>query len=309
VHLSPPPAAPESTELGAGALADSDLSSHGKPLRVDVDLVLVSVNVTDARNRPVTTLEKPEFCLYEDNREQQIRYFSTEDAPISVGVILDMSGTMSNKIDTAREAIGEFFKNAHPEDDYFVVTFADRPELTADTTQSIGHIQASLATVKPAGYTALLDAIYLGVTKLRSARYQRRALLIISDGGDNNSRFNLREMKDIVAEADVEIYAIGIFDDSFPIVKSIEERLGKRLLTQITEASGGRTIAVEKASRIPQIAATISRELRNQYVLGYRPSNIAWNGKWRKIRVRVTPKTKAMPVQASYRKGYSAPAD
>jgi Ca-activated chloride channel homolog len=308
VHVLPPPAR-KAADSRAGALAEGELSAFSKPLRVDVDLVLVSVIVADGENRPVTALGKHDFSVYENNKEQQIRYFSNEDGPISVGVIMDLSGTMSNKIDTAREAMVEFFNNANSQDDYFVITFSDRPELTADTTQSLGNIQASLAMVKPAGYTALLDAVYLGLKKLHSARYQRRALLIISDGGENNSRYTLREMKDIVAESGVEIYAIGIFDDSFPLVGSIEEQLGKRVLTQLTDAAGGRTIPVEQVSTVPQIAAIISRELRNQYLLGYRPSNVVRDGKWRKIRVRVTPGTNTLRVQPFYRRGYMAPAD
>ena len=160
-----------------------------KPLRVDVDLVLVPVNVTDAMNRPVTDLKKQNFALYEGEREQQIRYFSTEDAPISVGVILDLSKSMSDKIDVAREALGEFFATSNPDDDYFVIAFSDRPELLADSTQSIGDIRAKLAAATPSGHTALLDAIYMGMTKMRAARYQRRALVIISDGGDNHDSF------------------------------------------------------------------------------------------------------------------------
>jgi Ca-activated chloride channel family protein len=286
--------------------SDPALQAHVKPLRVDVDLVMLSVTVTDPMNRPVINLEKQDFTLYESDKKQVIRYFSTEDAPISVGLILDLSGTMSNKLDIEREAISEFFKNANPQDDYFVITFTDRPQVIADTTQSIGDIQAKLATANPAGYTALLDAVYLGVAKLRKAQYQRRALLIISDGGENASHYKLREIKKLVEEDDIGIYAIGIFDEGMPILRSIEEQFGKHLLTQVTGATGGRTIAVDNAARVPEAAAAISRELRSQYVLGYRTSNSTKDGKWRNIRV-LTKKLAGGPrFQTYHRKGYKA---
>jgi Ca-activated chloride channel family protein len=283
---------------------DPTLDAHVKPLRVDVDLVLVPVTVTDPVNRPVVNLEKQDFSLYEAGQQQEIRYFSTEDPPISVGLILDLSGTMRNKIQIEREAVGEFFKNANPQDDYFVITFTSRPEIVAEPTQSIGDIQAKLATANPAGYTALLDAIYLGVHKLRHARYPRRALLIISDGGDNASRYKLREIKKLVEEADVGIYAIGIFDEGLPVLRSIEEEFGKHLLNQVTEATGGRTVAVTNAARVPEVAAELSRDLRTQYVLGYRAKNSARDGKWRTIRVVARKPPDGQRLQTYHRKGY-----
>lgn len=290
--------------------SESALNVHMRHLRVEVDVVQVPVAVTDAANRPVTDLQKPDFTLYEGNQQQQIQYFSKEDAPISVGLILDVSKSMSNKIDTERAAVAEFFKNANPQDDYFVITLSDRPRLTADTTQSLDEIEQKLALVIPSGNTALLDAIYLGVTKMRSARYQRRALLIISDGGDNHSRYNAKEIKSLVQETDVLMYSIGIFDDMpVPGFKTIEEKLGKRLLTEITEATGGRTIAADNRKKVPEITATVSRELRQQYVLGYRPSNALHDGKWRKIKVRVTESAGVPPLRAYYKPGYLAPAE
>jgi Ca-activated chloride channel family protein len=301
VPLTMPGTPPSAT--AAETMSDPKIEAHVKPLRVDVDLVLVPVTVTDAMNHPIINLQKQDFTVYESDKKQEIRYFSTEDAPISVGLILDISGTMSKKVEIERQAIDEFFKNANPQDDYFVITFSDRPEIVADTTQSIGDIQAKLATTNPAGYTALLDAVYLGVAKLRNAQYQRRALLIISDGGENASHYKLREIKKLVEEADIGIYAIGVFDEGLPILRSIEEQFGKHLLTQVTAATGGRTIAVDNAARVPEAAAAISRELRSQYVLGYRASNSAHDRKWRKIKV-LTKKLRGDPrLQTYHRKG------
>ena len=287
---------------------DSAINTHTKPLRADVDLVLIPTTVTDGRNRPVTDLHRQNFTIYEENEPQQIRNFSTEDAPISVGLILDVSKSMTNKIETERAAVAEFFKSANPDDDYFVITLGDRPRIIADTTQSLDQIQAKLSLIIPNGNTALLDGIYLGVDKLSSARYQRRALVIISDGGDNHSHYTPKETKSLLQEADVLIYAIGIFDNMpVPVFKTIEEKLGKRLLTEMTEASGGRTIAADSREKVPEIAAAVSRELREQYVLGYRSTNGLHDGKWRKIKLQVTASEGVPPLHAYYKKGYIAP--
>jgi Ca-activated chloride channel family protein len=303
VHVVPreKPAAAVSRELN---VPEQALIPHTKPIRADVNVVLVPVTVTDTRNRPVLGLDKEDFRLYEGEEPQHIRYFSSEDGPISIGILLDLSKSMSNKIDTAREALSEFFRTAHPDDDYFVVTFANRPQVMADVTQSIGTIQAKLGQATPAGHTALLDAIYLGLSKARHSRYKRRALLIISDGGDNCSRYRSREIKSLVQESDVEIYAIGIFDSTF---KTPEEWAGKRLLNEITEATGGHTVAIGNVRQLPEVAAAISLELRSQYVLGYQPTNSARDGKWRKIKVRLAPEAKPEPAQIYSKRGYLAP--
>jgi Ca-activated chloride channel family protein len=299
----------------AGTASDENSSSEStlnpriKPLRVDVDLVLVPVTVTNPGNRPVLGLDANAFQLFENDQLQQVRYFSIEDAPISVGLLLDVSKSMRNKIETERAALREFFNNANPEDDYFAITFSSRPKVLAESTQSIGTIEAKLGAVTPDGNTALLDAVSLGVAKLRNARYQRRALLIISDGGDNNSRYHLREIKSLVQESDVMVYAIGIFDDlSLPLFKSLEEKMGKKWLDEITDASGGRTLIVDNLARLPEAAAAVSRELRNQYVLGYKPNNPVHDGSWRKIRVHITPTISEARLQAFYKRGYSAPS-
>jgi Ca-activated chloride channel family protein len=187
-----------------------------------------------------------------------------------------------------------------------VITFSDHPEIVADSTQSIGSIRGRLQSIVAEGHTALLDAIYLGETKLQHARYKRRALLIISDGGDNRSRFTASELKSMVEEEDATVYAIGLFDRIF---KTPEEWAGKRLLTQITEATGGRTLALSNPKDLPQAAAQISLEMRNQYVIGYRPSNPARNGKWRKIKVRVNPPAKTAQLQVYSKTRYRAPEE
>ncbi len=279
---------------------------RARPVRSDVELVLVPVTVTDAMNRPVTGLQKQDFKVFEGNEQQQIKYFSAEEPPISVGLLLDTSKSMANKFVTERLAVEEFFKNANPQDDYFVLTFSDQPRLLTNPTQSIDEIQQKLAADTPDGHTALLDAIYLAVARMQTARYQRRALLIISDGGDNHSRYGIKDIRNLVEEANVEVYAIGIFDSAF--FRSFEELMGRRWLGEITDVTGGKTVAAAGLEKVPEIAADISRQMRNQYVLGYRPPNLNHDGKWRKIKVHVAPSAGTQPIQTHYKKGYVASA-
>jgi len=274
---------------------------HGRPLHVDVDVVLVPVTVNDSRNRPVTTLNKQDFLLFEEDKRQEIRYFSREEAPLSIAILLDVSKSMSDKIDTERAAIVEFFNNANPDDEYFAITFSDRPRVMASSTKSINELQWKLMAMEPGGPTAMLDAVYLAESKLRSARYERKAIVIISDGGDNASRYTLREIKGLVRESDVQIYAIGLFDKFF--VGTLEEKLGKKWLSEITDATGGRTLTVDNRAKVSEAAATLSREMRNQYVLGYRP-NVAGVSGWRKIKVSVTQPDTEQRLHAHYKKGY-----
>ncbi len=284
---------------------DPRYKTHTKPMLVDVDLVLVNVTITDPMNRLVTGLDKDNFKLFEGNQEQVIRHFSSEDAPISLGVIFDISGSMKTKIEKAREAVVEFFKTANPQDEFFMITFGDRPELLADFTQSIEDIQSKLVFTIPDGRTALLDAIYFGVNKMKDAHNPKKALLIISDGGDNRSRYTDGEIKSMVKEADVQIYAIGIYDPNFP---TPEESAGPGLLSEITEVTGGRTFTLDNPNELTDVATKIGIELRNQYVLGYRPMNPVRDGRWRKIKVKLAPPKGLPPLTVYAKTGYYAPS-
>jgi Ca-activated chloride channel homolog len=282
------------------------LNSHIRPLKVDVDLVLVPVTITDPLNRLVTGLDKENFELFEGNAKEDIKTFSSEDAPVSLGVIFDSSGSMASKMDRAKDAVMEFFKTANPQDEFFMITFSDDPELVSDFTSSVDDIQSKLVFAVPQKRTALLDAIYMGITKMRQAKYAKKALLIISDGGDNHSRYTEGEIKSMVKEADVMIYAIGIYDRYFP---TEEERLGPALLGEITELTGGRAFTVENPNDLADVATKIGVELRNQYVLGYRPSKIVRDGKWRKIKVKLLPPKGLPPLRVYARTGYYAPQE
>jgi len=282
------------------------LSAHVRALKVDVDLVLVPVTITDPMNRLVTGLEKDNFQLFEGNSPQEIRTFSSEDAPVSLGVIFDSSGSMSSKMDRAKEAVIEFFKTANPQDEFFMITFSDEPEEVSDFTSSVDEIQNKLVFAVPRRRTALLDAIYMGISKMRQAKYPKKALLIISDGGDNHSRYTENEIKSLVKEADVMIYAIGIYDR---YASAVEERLGPQLLSDITELTGGRAFSIDNPNDLGDVATKIGVELRNQYVLGYRPNKVVRDGKWRKIKVKLLPPKGLPPLRVYARTGYYAPAE
>ena len=294
---APKPAVPQ---------ADPSLTTHTRPMRVDVNLVLVPVTVTDPDNRLVTGLEKENFQVTDAGVAQQIRHFSSEDAPVSIGVIFDVSGSMANKIDKSRDAIVEFFKTANPDDEFFVITFNDKPQILQDFTDRIEDIQEKLTTITPKDRTSLLDAIYLGMNKMRQAKYERKALLIVSDGGDNHSRYTENEIKSMVREADVQIYAIGIYDLN-PAMP--EEAKGPALLSEISDWTGGRTFPIDNVNELADVATKIGVELRNQYVLVYRPSKPGKDGKWRKIKVRLTPPKGLPPLHVFAKTGYYAPSE
>jgi Ca-activated chloride channel family protein len=280
----------------------------GKIIHTDVDLALVNVTVTDPYNRLVTGLETDNFRVFEDSVEQEIVNFSSEDVPISIGVIFDFSGSMSDKIGKARDAAVEFFKTANPQDEFFLVSFNERAELTSAFTNSVDDLQSRLMLTAAKGRTALLDAIYLGLSQMRGAHNAKRALLILSDGGDNHSRYNENDIKRLVREADTQLYAIGLFDPLGYRGRTPEELHGPALLNEITDLTGGRVFAVEHLSDLPDIATKIGMELRNQYVLGYRPSNHARDARWRKIKVRLRPPKGLPPLTVYAKTGYYAPA-
>ncbi|HEY4907751.1 MAG TPA: VWA domain-containing protein [Candidatus Acidoferrum sp.] len=277
-------------------------------LKLDVDLALVNVTVTDPYNRLVTGLDPDNFRVYEDNIEQEVVTFSSEDVPISIGVIFDMSGSMTNKIGKAREAAIQFFKTANPQDEFFLVSFNERAELTSAFTNSVEDLQSRMMLAAPKGRTALLDAIYLGLSQMRGAKNGKRALLILSDGGDNHSRYNESDIKRLVKEADTQLYAIGIFDPLGYRNRTPEELNGPSLLSEVTEMTGGRVFAVENLNDLPDIASKIGMELRNQYVLGYRPSNKAHDARWRKIKIKLRAPKGLPPLNVYSKTGYYAPS-
>lgn len=278
-------------------------------IRVETQLVLINVTVTDPMNRFVTGLEKEHFQLYEDKVLQTITQFSSEDAPLSVGLVFDASGSMGSKLQKSRQAAAQLFRTANPEDEFFLIHFNDRPELVVPFTTNTEEIQNRLTFTQARGRTALLDGVYMAMNEMHKARNPRKAIIILSDGGDNSSRYTESEIKNAVREADVQVYAIGIFEPIAGRGRTAEELAGPGLLTELAEATGGRHFPVENINELPDVAAKIGIELRNQYVLGYTPSNQARDGKYRKVQVKLKQPRGLPPLRAFYRLGYYAPSN
>jgi len=286
----------------------SELERGPASLRIDTTLVQINVTVTDPLNRFVTGLEKEHFKLFEDKVEQNILTFSSEDAPLSIGLVFDTSGSMGPKLQKSRQAAAQFFKTANPEDEFFLIEFNDRPELVVPFTADTEEIQNRLTFAQSKGRTALLDGVYMAMNQMKKARNPRKAILIISDGGDNNSRYTESEIKNTVREADVQIYGIGIFEAIGARGRTPEELSGPGLLSEVAELTGGRSYNVENLNELADIAAKIGIELRNQYVLYYTSKNQARDGKYRHVNVKLVQPRGLPPLKAFFRLGYYAPA-
>jgi Ca-activated chloride channel homolog len=277
-------------------------------IRVETQLVLINVTVTDPMNRFVTGLEKEHFKLTEEKVDQTISQFSSEDAPLSVGLVFDASGSMGSKLSKSREAAAQLFKTANPEDEFFLVQFNNRPELVVGFTSATEEIQNRLTFTQAKGRTALLDGVYMAMNHMKKARNPRKAIIILSDGGDNSSRYTESEVRNLVREADVQVYAIGIFESIGGRARSAEEMAGPGLLSELAESTGGRHFPVDNLRELPDVAAKIGIELRNQYVLGYTPTNTTKDGKYRRVQVKLKQPRGLPPLKAFYRLGYYAPA-
>lgn len=238
--------------------------------RVDSKLVLIPVSVTDAQNRAVTGLPREAFHVFEGKVEQTLVQFAAEDAPISIGIVFDSSGSMRDKIAESCDAVARFLDLANPEDEFFLVNFNATAKLSVPFTTDSGLIRNQLLFAQPGGRTALLDAVTLALNTMKNARNQRRALFIISDGGDNDSRYTELEIRRRVRESDLWIYSID-FDERLETFLPDEEH-GSPLLTNLAVVSGGRHYTIQNPSELPEVAAAIGLELRNQYVIGYRPA-------------------------------------
>jgi len=278
-------------------------------LRVDSNLVLVPVTVCDPMNRPVTGLEKTHFKVFDNKVEQTVTQFAMDDEPLAVGLVFDTSGSMGSKLRKSRLAASAFFGTANPEDEFFLVEFNDTPRLRVPLTVDSDEIQNQLTFTQSRGRTALLDAIMLALHEMKKSTKNRKALLIISDGGDNCSRYTETEVRNAVRESDVLIYAIGIFEPYGARGRSPEELAGPGLLSEVAEQTGGRQFPVEDLSELPDIAAKIGIELRNRYVLGYSPTDQQHDGRYHRVQVKVVPPHGLPPLRAYWRLGYFAPTE
>jgi len=274
-------------------------------LRIDSSLVLVPVHVTNPIGASVTGLPQMTFHLFEDHTEQTISSFYTDDAPVSIGFLFDTSGSMRNKMKKSAEAAAAFFRTANRDDEFFLIEFNDRAKLTVPFTNESDEVYQQIAHTRPTGRTTLIDAIHLALAHMKNARHLRKALVVLSDGGDNWSRHSAREVRAALLEADVQMYAMGIFDAE---MRTSEEKNGPKLLDELTELTGGRHYPVEDLEQLPEISERIGRELRSQYLLGYYSTNPSRDGKYRQVSVKLGGPL-AKDLRTNYRRGYYAPAD
>ena len=278
----------------------------GARFDVATTLVLVPATVTDPSNRFVLGLQKENFKVLEDGVEQTIAHFSGEDAPLSVGLVFDASGSMMDKYRTSRQAALQFLKTMNPQDEVFLVEFGDKAELTSGFTNRMQDLQEKLMAIRPNGLTALLDGAEMALREMKNAKNPRKAIVIVSDGGDNNSKFSAADIESLVRAADVQIYAMGVFEPSFLGALSKEEVSGPRLLSELTEQTGGRAFTASDPNDLPSIATRIGIELRNQYVLAYSPKATERDGKYRKLEVKITAPRGLPELKVRHRLGYYA---
>lgn len=279
------PAAGSSTTGASGSVAANSLAPGDEQLIVNSDLITLNVTLTDTYGRFVTGLTKEAFTVLDNKEPQEITFFSDEDAPVSLGVIFDVSGSMGkDKIAKAREALKHFIETSHDGDEYFLIGFNQRSQVLLDRTRDSDALLTKLTYVQTKGQTALYDACYLGVEKVTRGTHPKRALLIISDGQDNSSRYTFSELRRILKETDVLIYSIGITDTGNP---NGLDMVGQTILDELSSVTGGRAFFPDTAAEMNEIFERIAIELRHQYSIGYKPKNFVNNGKWHKLKVKV----------------------
>jgi Ca-activated chloride channel homolog len=302
-----PLAGPISVPPGVRAGTILDTEPREAHLRVDASLVLIPVQISTPLGQPVIDLARENFRVFEDGVEQKISHFAKDDAPISIGVVFDSSGSMQNKMHKSLEAASMFFKTANPGDEFFLVDFNERPKLALGFTTDSDAVYRRISRTRPFGRTSLFDAIELAVRQMKNAKNERKAIVIVSDGGDNRSRLTFHEVKNVMLEAGVLMYSMGIFDPSDSPKLPREEREGPGLLDQLTELTGGRNYHVDNLDDLPTISARIGVQLRNQYMIGYTPANDERDGKYRRVKLSVVESGDAK-LRVQYRTGYYAPA-
>ena len=272
------------------------------PLVIDTNLVTVIVSVTDRGGRHISGLDKTAFTVYDDKRPQEVKFFSDSDTPVSLAVIFDTSNSMSgDKIMRAREALARFVETSHRADEYFLISFSDRAQLLLDRTLDSSAMLAKFTYVTPGGETALYDAAYLGVEKVARGSRPRRAILLITDGNDTCSRYTLKELRQSLQESDVVVYAIGILAFS-----RNEARRGRTTLKELALVTGGKAFFPDDTAEMIEAFERIALELRSQYSIGYRPTDLTRDRRWHRVRVdlRVSDKTRLV---VRNREGFYAP--
>jgi Ca-activated chloride channel homolog len=269
--------------------------------RADAQMVLVPVTVTDRNGKTITGLRAQNFTLLEDQQAQQIMSFGSEDAPCSVGLVLDISGSMRNLLSTAKEVAHAFLGAANPDDEFLLLTVSTQPDAVSGFTTDVAALENTIEFSRPGGLTALIDTVYLGLSRMKAAKRPRRALLIVSDGIENHSRYTKSELMRVALEADVQVYAIIIDNpaatasgNTIPFRPALvrkpgdqaADRQGPQLLEELSDKTGGLHFRVRTAAEAKQAVLEAGEALRYQYVIGYQPPNSEGGGKWHRIRIK-----------------------
>ena len=288
--------------VAAVAYSQDMRQALNQTLKIDVDLVLINATVTDPQNRYVTGLDGEHFEIFEDRVEQEIQYFSAEDVPLSLGIVFDVSGSMKDKLSIARDAAVAFLKTGSPEDEYFLAEFSAKPSIAQDFTTDISRLQNNLIFTEAKGMTALYDAVYLALEKVDEGSNPKKALLMITDGEDNRSRYTFGNVREFVKESDVQIYSIGIVNNWNSQLAM--GRTGRALIEELSEVTGGRSFFPNSVYELEDITTKIAVELKNQYVIGYFSTNEGKDGKWRKVKVDVNPPRGLPRLSVRAKQGY-----
>lgn len=299
-HNRPEPHLGISPELPQAALPPSNL-------RADASMVLVPAQVVDLSGAPVVNLRREDFRVFEDGVEQKITDFTREDSPVSVGFLFDSSASMRNKMHQSSQAADAFFKTANKGDEFFLVEFNERARLSVPFTTDPGEVYKRVSRVRPLGRTSLLDAVHLALVQMKRAVHPRKAIVIVSDGGDNRSRYTAPQIMNAMRESEIQIYSMGIFDPMDQRKRTPEEKNGPELLGDLAKESGGQYFSIDNIDDLPAISERIGQQLRNQYLLGYSAADRARDGKYHQIKVELAPRVKTAEWEVRYRRGYYAP--
>jgi Ca-activated chloride channel family protein len=299
-------AAGASSQTPQATPPDDDDNGNERPVAtIKTDLVTLTLTVTDLYGRYVSGLGKNAFTIIDNNIEQDIEFFSDSDAPVSIGILFDVSGSMNGeKIRKAQKALERFINTSHPSDEYFLIAFNNRAQLLLDRTRDGEAVLRKLTLVQPKSNTALYDAVYLGAERVTRGSHQKKAMLIISDGQDNSSRYNFGEVRKLMKESDVVTYAVGIMDGGD--AGSVLGMQGQAFLDELTSVTGGKSFYPQSDVEMDEIFERIALELRHQYSIGYTPKNFEPDGKWRKVKVRVKPPRGLPRLTVRHRDGYYA---
>jgi Ca-activated chloride channel family protein len=272
------------------AVAQAAENGHSATFQIDAPVVLVPTTVMDRRGALVSGLPSQAFLVSQDNVPQRITSFGEQDVPVSIGIVFDTSGSMRSVLGQAKNVLRSFLSVSNPEDEAFLYSVSSRPEKDAGFTQDFNSLVERMMFTDAGGSTALVDTIYAAIQQSRTAHHGRKALLVISDGMDNHSRYSKSELFAAAVESDMQVYSISVFDpprNKKPIELG-EERNGIFFLEELSRRTGGVQIVVRGADEINRAATNIGNVIRDQYVIGYVPENPDSSGKWHSIKVKVT---------------------